>query len=296
MQFLCWLTEWNGSTCSSSKTVIHAGSIAECPWNIIGSKTCEIVYTMFIITVNRKCLWFYKLSCLRSVYTLHVIYIVWEYMPGKSDPGDTDYLCSVTVMNILWQRGEMPCARGHTVAVQRQAVPRWKAVPLFWGWRWGCCGWGMLCNEKMHERWCASQNQLFFCLFVSGDNGAIIFLFLVRHYSVHEIMVVPNYKPSCKCSTTHSYQCIQCFCVCKQWFGCQCLGFFMCKQMLMHACDCTLGLYEHRMRVCSFKKLTGRKIPCCTREPNWCWYCTWLFGLTVYQLSYPAPILFFGLE
>ena len=140
------------------------------------------------------------------------------------------------------------------------------------------------------------KNQLFFCLFVSGDNGAIIFLFLVRHYSVHEIMVVPNYKPSCKCSTTHSYQCIQCFCVCKQWFGCQCLGFFMCKQMLMHACDCTLGLYEHRMRVCSFKKLTGRKIPCCTREPNWCWYCTWLFGLTVYQLSYPAPILFFGLE
>ena len=33
---------------------------------------------------------------------------------------------------------------------------------------------------------------------------------------------------------------------------------------------------------------SGRKIPCCTRESNHHQYCTWLFGPTVYQLSYSA--------
>ena len=38
-----------------------------------------------------------------------------------------------------------------------------------------------------------------------------------------------------KGSATHSNQCLQYFCVSKQWYGCQCLGVLMCVQMLMHA-------------------------------------------------------------
>ena len=34
---------------------------------------------------------------------------------------------------------------------------------------------------------------------------------------------------------THFYQCVQGFRVSKQWFRCQCLGFFTCTQMLMRA-------------------------------------------------------------
>ena len=40
---------------------------------------------------------------------------------------------------------------------------------------------------------------------------------------------------SCKSSATHSYQCVQYFCVSEQWYVCQCLGFLTCTQMLMHA-------------------------------------------------------------
>ena len=50
---------------------------------------------------------------------------------------------------------------------------------------------------------------------------------------------------SSKCSTTHSYLCVQYFHVSKQRYGCQCLGFLTCTQMLMHTIahrgctDCT---------------------------------------------------------
>ena len=39
-------------------------------------------------------------------------------------------------------------------------------------------------------------------------------------------------------STIHSYRCAQYFPVSKQWYGCQCLGFLMCTQMLMHVIAC----------------------------------------------------------
>ena len=56
-----------------------------------------------------------------------------------------------------------------------------------------------------------------------------------------------------KSGATHSYQCVQYYCVSKQWYGCQRLGFLTCAQMLIHAMahwgcvdtDCTLGLCGH---------------------------------------------------
>ena len=38
-----------------------------------------------------------------------------------------------------------------------------------------------------------------------------------------------------KSSATHSCQCVQHFHLSKLWYGCQCLGFLTCAQMLMHA-------------------------------------------------------------
>ena len=52
----------------------------------------------------------------------------------------------------------------------------------------------------------------------------------------------------CKSSATHSHQCVQYFCVSKQWYHCQCCGFLTCAQM-MHAIahrDCT-----DTVRVCT---------------------------------------------
>ena len=37
-----------------------------------------------------------------------------------------------------------------------------------------------------------------------------------------------------KSSATHSYQCVQCFRISKQWYGCQTLEFVSCAQMLLH--------------------------------------------------------------
>ena len=37
-----------------------------------------------------------------------------------------------------------------------------------------------------------------------------------------------------KSSATHPYRSVLYFCVSKQWCGCQCLGFLVCPQMLMH--------------------------------------------------------------
>ena len=52
------------------------------------------------------------------------------------------------------------------------------------------------------------------------------------------------------------------------------------------ACSCTWGLHEHCYEIPHWK-LTGRKITCCIGKLNPCWYCTWLFGLTLYQVRYP---------
>ena len=64
---------------------------------------------------------------------------------------------------------------------------------------------------------------LLFCLLSSslslvGNSGRLTW---VRH-------------SGCKSSATQSYQCVQYFCVAKQWYGCQCLQFLPCAPMLMH--------------------------------------------------------------
>ena len=91
---------------------------------------------------------------------------------------------------------------------------------------------------------------------------------------------------------THSYQCVlpipisvQYFHGSEQGYGCQCLEFLMCAQILMHA-------IAHRscmdtIRVSALDVDSGRKkIPCCTRDSNPCQYCIWLFGMLICTL-YP---------
>ena len=80
-----------------------------------------------------------------------------------------------------------------------------------------------------------------------------------------------------KSSATHSYQCVQYLCVSKRWYGCRCLGFSAYTQMLMHAIDCTRGLYcTHTIRESALEVDSGRKSPCHTGDSNPHQYCAWL--------------------
>ena len=65
---------------------------------------------------------------------------------------------------------------------------------------------------------------------------------------------------------------------------------FHCVQImvwLIHA----VALYQclYTVRESALKVDSGRKIPCRLWESNLCQYCRWYFGLTLYQLNYPAP-------
>ena len=55
-----------------------------------------------------------------------------------------------------------------------------------------------------------------------------------------------------KCAGTDFYQCVQYFYVSKEWYGCQCLEFLSCTQMLMHATArvvCTNSVTESALKV-----------------------------------------------
>ena len=92
-----------------------------------------------------------------------------------------------------------------------------------------------------------------------------------------------------KSSATLSYQCVQYFSVSKQWYGCQCLGFLMCAQLLMYAI--VQGGCMDTIRKRALEVDSGREIPCCTWGLDLCQYCTWLFSWMLYLLSYSRPQL-----
>ena len=54
----------------------------------------------------------------------------------------------------------------------------------------------------------------------------------------------------------------------------------------VNACYCTWGLRKHHSR------LTVKKIPCCMGESNSRQFCTQIFNLAPYQLSYSTHILY----
>ena len=90
-------------------------------------------------------------------------------------------------------------------------------------------------------------------------------------------------------SRKHSHQSIQCFHVSKKHcYGCQCLAFVTCAQMLMPA-------IAHRgcvdtERKSALKVDPGRKSLCCTRGLNPRQYCAWLFSRMLYQLTYSCSL------
>ena len=67
-------------------------------------------------------------------------------------------------------------------------------------------------------------------------------------------------------SATHSYEYVQYFRLSKQRYGCQCLGFLTCAQMLMHAV--AHGGCANTVRKSALKVDPGRKIPCHTGDSN----------------------------
>ena len=122
----------------------------------------------------------------------------------------------------------------------------------------------------------------------------LIFWGLLLYFIVPSLYFIGNFggltwvrHSSCRSSATHSYQCVQCFCVFKQWYGCQCLAFLTWAQLLMHVSargGCTDTVRESAVNVDS-----GRKLPCHTGDSNSCQYCIWLFSQMLYPLSYPCP-------
>ena len=62
---------------------------------------------------------------------------------------------------------------------------------------------------------------------------------------------------TCKNSITQTSRCVQHFCVSKQWYGCQCLGFLTSAQMLMHVIA-HMG-YMDILRECALKFTLGEK-------------------------------------
>ena len=86
-----------------------------------------------------------------------------------------------------------------------------------------------------------------------------------------------------KSNATHSYQCVSYFRVQSVVYGCQCLKFSACAQLLMHAIAHG-GLCGHRKRVCSGSWLWEiNPLPHRGFEPEP------VFNRTLCQLSYPAP-------
>ena len=97
-----------------------------------------------------------------------------------------------------------------------------------------------------------------------------------------------------KSSATHSYQCVQYFCVSRQWRSCHCRGFLTCTQMLMYAI--AHGGCADTGRESAPEVDSGRKIPCRTGDSNPRQYCAWHFSRTLYQLSYPVPQMWLRVE
>ena len=69
-----------------------------------------------------------------------------------------------------------------------------------------------------------------------------------------------------KSSATHSYRCVRYFPVSTQCYGCQCLGFSMCTQMLMHAI--AYGGCADTVRESALEADSRRKTPCGTLRPQ----------------------------
>ena len=104
---------------------------------------------------------------------------------------------------------------------------------------------------------------LFVCLFVTslsiaGNSGRLAWV-----------------RPSSrKSSATHSYQCVQYFRVSRQWYGCQCLGFLTCTQLLVRVIARWGGTGTVRESAdtkslqSALEVNSGRKNPCHTGDSN----------------------------
>ena len=114
--------------------------------------------------------------------------------------------------------------------------------------------------------------------------------FLSTLLAIGEILVALTWvrHSSCKSSATLFYQGVQYFRVSRHWYGCQCLGFLTCTQMLMHAI--AHGGCTDTVRASALEVDSGRKLPCHTGDSNSCQYCAWLFCRMLYQLSYLAAL------
>ena len=120
-------------------------------------------------------------------------------------------------------------------------------------------------NESITTAWWGQCNTLSFPNQLLLFSVVVFFstsLFFVRNFS-HLTQVRHSSRKS---SATHSYRCVQYFCVSKQWYGCQCLGFSTCTQMLMHAT--AYGGCADTVRESALKADSRRKNPFSILKPR----------------------------
>ena len=119
----------------------------------------------------------------------------------------------------------------------------------------------------------AKRYPLWFCI----DSFKVYFFFRISSSlaGISSQLTRVRYRGR-QSSATHSYQCVQCFPVSKHCYGCQCLGFLTCAQLLMYATahegctdtDCTRGLYGRRLHTRAVRSPTaheGCTVTDCTR-------------------------------
>ena len=69
------------------------------------------------------------------------------------------------------------------------------------------------------------------------NEGSLFLIFFFNYFFVLCGKLGPPYlvRHSSPRGTTHLYQCVQCFPVSTQWYGCQRLGFLRCSEVSVHA-------------------------------------------------------------
>ena len=116
--------------------------------------------------------------------------------------------------------------------------------------------------------------------------------FSVLHYPLWVILVTLLGKAQQLQEQRHLFLsvCAVFSCIQTMMYGCQCLGFLMCTQILMHVI--THRGFADTVSEFALKVDSGRKITCRSRDSNLRQFCAWLLSCNINQLSYSPPLGF----
>ena len=128
-----------------------------------------------------------------------------------------------------------------------------------------------MCNEGYNSRQSSGAHS-YHCVhrFNSRQSSGAHSYHCVHRFNSRQSSAAHSYHcvhrfNSRQSSAAHSYHCVHRFRVCKQWSGCQCLGFVTCEQVLMHAIFQTSG-YADTVRESALKAHRFSQAPLFSRR------------------------------